>query len=335
MQPTKRRINLQLFIIVSGLFAFVHLFLLFPTYHGNALNAENAAQWGDFVGGYIGTLILIVSVALFYAQYNNETSFNRQSAFESRYFELIKYHRENITDIGIGEKSGRRVFVSLIREFRLLLDIVNKLVDSGDFSMSQVDRMRLAYTALYYGIGPNSTRVLRAAVTSVFDETLMEKVINKMVEAQDAYRMLHSFGDQEHDEKLKDDKRSERTTNFICTDKRVIDPVTRLTYCPFEGHQSRLGHYYRHMYQIVKYAEKHAPPGTAQDYVDILRAQLTNHEQALFCLNALSPLGEAWMEKGFVNKFGIVKNIPKDFFDPKLELDLPAIFTGMDFEYKH
>lgn len=40
-------------------------------YCGDALEAVKAGQFGDFVGGYIGTLVLVISVAAFLASYRH------------------------------------------------------------------------------------------------------------------------------------------------------------------------------------------------------------------------------------------------------------------------
>ena len=63
------------------------------------------------------------------------------------------------------------------------------------------------------------------------------------------------------------------------------------------------------------------------------RPQLTNHEQALLCLNSLSKIGSAWREKGYITDYGLIKNLPKNFFDPETELNVPALFLGIQFEY--
>jgi hypothetical protein len=71
----------------------------------------------------------------------------------------------------------------------------------------------------------------------------------------------------------------------------------KLGYKPFEGHQSRLGHYFRHLYQMICYIYSHEN-GRASEYADLLRAQLSNHEQALYCFNWIWTLGSAWRRKG-------------------------------------
>ena len=91
-------------------------------------------------------------------------------------------------------------------------------------------------------------------------------------------------------------------------------------YVPFEGHQSRLGHYYRHLYQAVRYVDKQALSEEQKyEFVKMPRAQLTNHEQALLLVNSLMPLGHNWGRAKLLTRFRMVQNIPKDFFNRSSE----------------
>ncbi|QEG39384.1 putative phage abortive infection protein [Roseimaritima ulvae] len=52
----------------------------------------------------------------------------------------------------------------------------------------------------------------------------------------------------------------------------------------YEKHSGDLGHYFRNLYTIVKYADKHGGVNS-QDYINILRAQLSSFELALLFYN--------------------------------------------------
>lgn len=312
----------------------IHIFLFAGTYQGDHIDAETAGQYGDFVGGYIGTIFLVISVALLAASYRNQKSTNdrtlqeqittnEKTAFESRFFELLRYHRENVSEISIGSnRTGRRVFVSMIREFREALEVVDQSCSEVDATYQREKRVDLAYMAFYYGVGPNSSRVLRGSI-GYHPNSLVDFVIQKMENIQVQYR----FNSDELNKPGIAGSRIDWLKNETAT-------LTRLPYCPFDGHQSRLGHYYRHLYQLVKYAKKHAPKGTATDYADIVRAQLTNHEQALLCLNARSTIGALWITDDYLTDFSMIQNIPESFFDPIKELNLKIAFPKIKFEFE-
>jgi len=92
-------------------------------------------------------------------------------------------------------------------------------------------------------------------------------------------------------------------------------------YMPFGGHISRLGHYFRHLYQAVKFiAEQNEiifNEGKKCEYAKTLRAQLSDYEQLLLYFNVISTLGKAWtIENGnFVKRFRMIKNMPVPLAD--------------------
>jgi hypothetical protein len=283
--------------ILFGLLA-IHAVFLVPALL--CVDMHSAADYGVFINGYIGTTLLLVSVALLYATLAQQTEEYKRSQVESRVFELIKYQRENVVEIELGRRSGGRTFVLLVREFRATLLYVN--VACGRTAQNYPKRMKidLAYMAFYYGTGPNSDRVLKSSI-AYHDNALVETLIS------------------------------------ILSDPAVKNAVRRerdFAFKPFEGHQSRLGHYFRHLFQTIKYIDKNADSKSAIEYANLLRSQLSNHEQALLFLNSLTPLGEAWRTSGLLVKYQLIKNIPKDFFDSDRELDPKAVYPAVIFEYE-
>ncbi|MDZ7646711.1 MAG: putative phage abortive infection protein [Cytophagales bacterium] len=63
------------------------------------------------------------------------------------------------------------------------------------------------------------------------------------------------------------------------------------TYKPFEGHVSKLGHYYRHLYQLIKFVTANENIGFGfkekYEFIKTVRAQLSNHEQVLIYFQLL------------------------------------------------
>lgn len=116
--------------------------------------------------------------------------------------------------------------------------------------------------------------------------------------------------------------------------KEKVQEERSFGYKPFEGHQSRLGHYYRHLYQSVCYVDKQTFPLDKYEYVKTIRAQLSTHEQALLLLNSLSPVGQNWWHKGLITKYRMVQNLPRDFFNPQTELDVNKLFEHGYFEWE-
>ena len=101
---TEIAIGLGGFVLVTA--AFVILMLA----HLTKEHAEYAEHVGTFVGGYFGALFALVGVVLLYATLRNQRFASAQQGFETRYYELIKMHPDNVSEIGIKGRSGRRLF---------------------------------------------------------------------------------------------------------------------------------------------------------------------------------------------------------------------------------
>lgn len=290
----------------------VHTPLIFSNaYRGSTLNPDQAGVFGDFVGGYIGTLFLVVSVAILSASYRNQRTTNERTVFEARFFELLKYHRENVSEIGLSDKFGRRVFVSLIREFREAMKIVEDAYLAFGKTCPKSQVVDLSYSAFYFGVGPNSSRLLKGEVSRRYETEIVTALVLRMESVQARW---YEIGRSE--------RNSESESAFARRKADERGKLTRLTYCPFDGHQSRLGHYFRHLFQLIRYAAEHAPKGTAKEYADIARAQLTNHEQALLRLHVSSSLGKTWKDANYLKRFSLTQDLPIDFFDPNTEVHI-------------
>jgi hypothetical protein len=252
---------------------------------------SRAGQFGDFVGGYIGTIFALISVMLLYFTLRAQRIASRVESFESRYFELLKMHRENVAEVEIQGSAGRKVFVLMMREFRAILDVVRG--EALTLALTNRQLCEISYFCLFYGVGPNSSRILRSSL-SAYPVSLLDALDVRFANAA-----------------LRDETRQYR----------------KLGYEPFEGHQSRLGHYYRHLFQCVDYVNRSPEHLQRYGYVKTIRAQLSTHEQALLLLNSLTAVGHPWWQSGFMQTYRMVQNLPKDFFDPKRELDLDSLFS--------
>lgn len=115
--------------------------------------------------------------------------------------------------------------------------------------------------------------------------------------------------------------------------KQEVKEERNFAYLSFEGHQSRLGHYYRHLYQLVRFVERSAPAESdVMEHMRTIRAQLSTHEQALLLLNSLTPMGGAWWTNKLIDRFFMVHNIPKEFFNGRTELGPSSLFDEHYFE---
>jgi len=295
-----RAYRVETAIILFGLACVNGIFLSKAFRQSSSVDPESAGQFGAFVGGYVGTIFLLISVVLLYSTLKNQRIFSAQQNFENKYFELIKMHRDNVAEIEIRGTCGRRVFVLLLRELRCALEIVRTIAHDFGQKLSPRDLLQVAYYCLFYGVGPNSSRMLKLSLFN-FDRAFVDAVETRL-----------------NTPEVKEKARVERN----------------LRYVPFEGHQSRLGHYYRHLYQMVRFVDDQRLEINKYEYVKTIRAQLSTHEQALLLINSLTPIGSNWWKKGLILNYRLVQNIPREFFDPSTELDTGSLFPQAYFEWE-
>lgn len=277
---------------------------------------------GDTIGGLTAPIIGLLSALLVYVAFKAQIEANEQQnkqfeiqQFEAKFFDLLKIHRENVHEMKIEETDyGRKNFVLLIREFRVIIEIVKTLFTELKLELIKERIFIVSYYILFFGKGINSSRQLRLALKDIgFDDDFFNKLEPKL------------------------------ENNIPENEKR------NLKYKLFEGHQSRLGHYYRHLYQTVKFVDESKCLETLEEkykYVKTLRAQLSTHEQALLFINCLTPIGRKWQGENkegankfqtvdsLLNSYRMVKNIPNNFFDDSKEIKITDYFPSDYFEWQ-
>jgi hypothetical protein len=265
-------------------------------------HAEYAEHFGAFVGGYFGSLFALTGVFLLIFTLKSQQLASSQQSFETKYFELIKMHRDNVVEIGMKGRSGRGVFVLKLLELRCALEIIQRIAKESNQPLTERQLQHIAYYCLFYGTGQNSSRMFKISL-SEFDSSFIDKVEMELS--------------------------NEDTKQRVCSERKF-------SYKPFEGHQSRLGHYYRHLYQMVSYVNRQSNElGIKKDeHIKTIRAQLSTHEQALLLINSLTPIGRNWWEMKLIEEYKLVTNIPRDFFNKDTEFDACSLFKPGYFEWE-
>lgn len=284
-------------------------------------------QIGDTVGGLMNPFIALAGVIItglaFYIQYkanqqqrelfeeeqkankddlqrqiDSQNKQNQLQQFESQFYEMIKLHRENVTEMHIHgydfqdtsgslmkmEKitEGRKVFVTMKTELECILTLYKSLF--GDLNAEGYNK---SYLLFFSGLDEFKKKY---PSDTTFIE-LLEKA-----------RRRHSNPD------TKAIKTNKERKEFSSSCK------LNFNYKPFSGHASRLGHYFRHLYLIVKSVVKSeiiTDYDNKMKYLRLLRAQLSNHEQILLFYNWLSGYGEDWEneENRFLTEYCMIHNL--------------------------
>ncbi len=258
------------------------------------LRLEEVGAIGDFTGGVIGTLVAVFGAMYVVKSYKRQVSQARLQTFEATCATMLELHRQNVQEIEIeiqggGKLTGRKAFPYLVSEYEMLFDIVNQSIshiisknkEYNEWALDREKQLELAHK-LSYGY-------------------FFYNVDNYTVNNEDELSL--KLGEQVRSDVQ---KRLERGLNsgLLALERHVT-----------------LGHYYRHLYNMVDYIDKaeHIAQDSKDRYCKIVRSQLSDYEQILLYYNTLSPLGEAWNNPlGVTNrdkmcliaKYRLLKNCP-------------------------
>lgn len=311
---------------------------------------------GDAINGLltpiVGFLAVITTFLAFIVQYKanqdirNDISRDR---FETKFFELIRLHKENLNEIEIdGRYRGRKAIVQMLYEFRFMYHVV---INSKDEWLQKNNRdsdetvqinnnsdflIEIAYTLFFNGIGDQAEGSKH--FLKYFDEDypdLVNLCIKNALLYQQEFDDIERGLVEEHD---------------IYINSTAGGDFLGISYFPFDGHASKLGHYFRHIFQLVKFvvSNQELLENSTYEYIKTIRAQLSNHEQALFYFNSFFAPGKVWWsdlnsKKRQISYFidwSVIKNVPENWtsfaknpFD-KFKEEIDSIYADLNAEEK-
>ena len=299
---------------------------IFVQESGNGIDFSNTGGIGDTIGGIMNPFIAISGVLLtflaFFIQFkannqqreqfrvelNAQNEQFKKTQFENQFYEMLKLHKDNVSELeirlikfikgsGKNEKieetiRGRNTFNLFIKELELCYYVAKINFPDKDYKTW----INEAYGVFFHGLNDN------------------------LIEKHNYFEILNEI------------KKSHFGSNFtslgyiVKAHSRVIWNY-ELNYPIFDGYSSQLAHYYRHLFQTVKYIssqnEKLISYEEKRKYLRILRAQLSNQEQAMLFYNWLSDFGRQWEnEKNkFFTDYRMIHNIYQGLVISDIELD--------------
>jgi len=315
------------FFIIATLFCllcFLYCILLVYGFTSGFGTDKIEGEVGDLIGGLSSPIIGLIAAVLTFLAFWIQYSFNvsqtksikrqrkdsKMDRFESLFYQMIQIHRDNVSDTNIKDKSnGRRAFISMFKEFKFCHYILAEsykdfLVKHPQSILDHEQLLNISYLTFYFGIG-ESSETLVSSLLEDYDPEFLEMYFEKIKARQKEWINI-KIGNEDlrRSNLLSSLKELKLSINFEGKDYEFSTG-----YKPFSGHLARLGHYYRHLYQIFEFVERENPKNKAE-YVRIARAQISAHEQLLLYYSSLTPLGRSWWENDYIQKFKLVKNIP-------------------------
>ncbi|RKR82150.1 putative phage abortive infection protein [Mucilaginibacter gracilis] len=378
-QPQKKKYNPVLItawvlIIISSLttiYFLVNIALNHYWIWGGDLKIAETGAVGDFIGGFVGTIINAAAFLFLYLTLKDQrkgTKDQRKSfekeRFESRFFELLRLHKENVNEMEyndpIDERKkyvGRRVFKYINDQVESCMKEINPIFDDHTddqiYTQEGLDRLQniltyrsniditnwalcdISYTIVFFGLSEPDFETLSRHLARTYQSAFFLKVLNYVhlrpvtkSKKKKYWELIKKEGWTEVIEAVRSIGLSknyaieESEKNTYRHGIKVFQSKKYFKY--YGGHQYKLGHYFRHLYQTVKYVDEQ-PSMTYQQkyaYMKTLRAQISNYEQVIMFFNSLSFMGGAWelthydspdVNTHLFTKYNLIKNMPELF----------------------
>ena len=280
--------------------------------------------------------------------------------------------------------ASRKFFSELFKEFSTFLDEVgflfedatvidiyqngyletlkkNKTIVSRGIDLKKLATIDILYLCLFFGVGRDSNENLKNHTIGKYNETFVNTIIKwirlKPKRDSDYWEKWNSFNKYNKEKKSKvfqyyKDTTDPRATNDELFNDPNFDNAKGLFPGKFEkyygGHQFRLGHYYRHLYQTVKLINSNPYLDYKEKYENnkFLRGQLSTYEQVLLFLNSLSSIGRIWelenkknpeqeigLNYQLITKYNLIKNLPSNEIIPGIKVS--DFYPEVNYEFRY
>lgn len=292
-------------VLVAGV-AFVIWLFVFLIHHGIILTPDGetpdtglTGEIGDFVGGVVGTAFSFVAILFVIVTLMEQNRQNQRNIFVQSYYEMLNVHANHVSQMTLHKSDneivcGREVFSLLIKHYDTIYDTIDRYVHNiinGGIQGEPLEKEQVAY--LKDDIKRKSL-VMRLAFGYFFYGS--------------EYYRFRSYKD-------KIEKTIEDTILSIGKSNQFYT----------EGNHVILGHYYRHMFQMIQYVinADYLSEEERYTYAKQLRAQMDDDEQLLLYYDAMSDIGAEWLKTekcadeitkirqlSPLARFRMIKNIP-------------------------
>ncbi len=248
-----------------------------------------------------------------------------------------------------------------IYEERYLEQIKNNrfVIENNITSFTQLALIDVSYCIVFYGVGAEGRAILKSLFRGKYKRSFIEQIIEyislKPAENKEKYERWKFIEDRQDIQRRLEiahaitrarNMQSYSGTHLSPEDDKYIKGFDGGFVKYYGGHHFRLGHYYRHLFQTIRYIneQKELTYAEKYGYVKILRAQLSSYEQELLFFNSLSQVGRKWeMDMVFntscegysvhdfelITKYNLIKNIP---FGAQFGIDQKAFYPKVEYE---
>jgi hypothetical protein len=257
------------------------------------------------VANIISSIIALIAICTLWFEIGKSKS----QKIDDKFYELLKIHRQNVEEMKIGLLVGRQVFKEMYYELGNCNALISNIFDNKKHEFIRNDenkdqhefyynypyeaKRNLAYNIFFYGYEFNNVNKFIDS-----DSTILDTENLVLIEA-----IQQKFIKQNKDWKQGNASITKNSNNLLIS-----------YYKPYCGHSEWLGHYFRHLYQTVKFIDKACLcKKSKREYIKTLKAQLSEYEQALLFYHACSDLGKDWFKEdknSFIIKYRLIQHLP-------------------------
>ena len=347
---------IALALIIIGGFIIIYMLLDlnasgWTVFGDEKIDLQTSANFGAYVGGFVGTLFSLAGFFLVIASINEQKTAFIKERFESRFFEFVRFHRDNVTQLELHREisnftfRGKQVFKVIYDQFTeayselsdyfatlpdkdlapasiylsdyyQFLQNNTHLPDRSEVRLKELAHINICYLVVFFGLSKEGFRKI---------DTLLKDKMNSSY-----YQPILQYLSMKP---VLDSKFFNSWVVYQSFFKRgaikelITDYHQKRYYKYYGGHQFRLGQYFRHLFQSISFVDNRTEmlKGDRESYVKIIRAQLSDYELVLFFINSLSFLGSEWeiglnsfkrpgnTPRKFITTYHLIKNIPDSF----------------------
>lgn len=314
---------------------------------------------GDFFGGITNPLIALVGVIVtglaFYMQYQankliqeqirNQQESEELSKFENKFYELLRYHKENVNNLEFKYKDdgikinafGIQVIDKFITEVNSLYHTLEHIPNFN--ALSNIDRFKSAYYLMFYGIDNPNFNTIIDNLGEMTNYNIPDSIYNNL----DIPIIYQSNTNRFVKYIIPGDEIFENGEFYDTTNEITLSLVNKYSKV---GYINQVSLYMRNLYYLVKIVCKNEILNYKEkrEFIRIIRSQLSTNEQILIYYNWLSGLGSEWESLNHVNRpldnenyfltnYRIIHNINPINIIQDLEITLETVFTEQFCNY--
>lgn len=250
------------------------------------INSTRASEFGSFFGGYVGVMFSILSTLLLIYTIIDQFIERQKRWATDNFYRMLEFHNDMVKQLSVAHikttkkerSNGRRAFVVFKIQIDRLLVLIEGLNTGEKWDLNKDQILRIVYMIFYYGIGRQRIEFLQDKIKEDIDPDLLKKILDKIVDEIEKEELKWKLG---------------------------------------RANQTSLSSYFLNMYNLIKLIDndKYLSKQEKKDLITIYRAQLSSPELYVLFFNLRSYFGKKWNNKGYVERYELLKHIPKNYFD--------------------